>query len=67
MLVLCTNTCGNFMDKEKLAENRWMPHVLHTEVEEKEFIQNHTHADFIFPECFFFLKQFPACEFVYCL
>lgn len=65
VVVLYTNTCGNFMDKGRLDGNRWMPHVLRMEVEEKEVIQNHTHADFIFPECF--SKQFPACEFVYCL
>lgn len=35
VLVLCTNTCGNFMDKEKLAGNRWMPHVLCMKVEQK--------------------------------
>lgn len=53
------------MVKGRLDGNRWIPHVLRTEVEEREVIQNDTHADFIFPECF--SKQFPACEFVYCL
>lgn len=51
-----------FLYQERFAGNRWMPHVPCMGVEGKEVIQNHTHAEFIFPGCFSFLFCFLSVD-----